>query len=50
VPNLINLPPGCRFAPRCEERIEHKLERCTVDVPDLLPVGPHHKVRCWLYQ
>jgi oligopeptide/dipeptide ABC transporter ATP-binding protein len=50
VPNLIDLPPGCRFAPRCEERIEHKLERCTVDVPDLLPVGPHHTVRCWLYQ
>jgi oligopeptide/dipeptide ABC transporter ATP-binding protein len=50
VPNLINLPPGCRFAPRCEERIEHKLERCTVDVPDLLPAGPHHTVRCWLYQ
>jgi oligopeptide/dipeptide ABC transporter ATP-binding protein len=50
VPNLINLPPGCRFAPRCEARIEHKLERCTVDVPDLLPVGPHHTVRCWLYQ
>jgi oligopeptide/dipeptide ABC transporter ATP-binding protein len=50
VPNLIDLPSGCRFAPRCEERIEHKLERCTVDVPDLLPVGPHHTVRCWLYQ
>jgi oligopeptide/dipeptide ABC transporter ATP-binding protein len=50
VPNLIDLPPGCRFAPRCEARIEHKLERCTVDVPDLLPVGPHHTVRCWLYQ
>jgi peptide/nickel transport system ATP-binding protein len=50
VPNLVDLPPGCRFAPRCEARIEHKLERCTVDIPDLLPVGPHHTVRCWLYQ
>jgi peptide/nickel transport system ATP-binding protein len=50
VPNLIDLPPGCRFSPRCEARIEHKLERCTVDVPDLLPVGPNHTVRCWLYQ
>ncbi len=50
VPNLIDLPPGCRFAPRCEARIEHKLERCTVDVPELLPVATHHTVRCWLYQ
>ena len=23
VPNLVNLPPGCRFAPRCRARIEH---------------------------
>ena len=23
VPNLINLPPGCRFAPRCRARVEH---------------------------
>ena len=50
VPNLINLPPGCRFAPRCEARIEHKLERCTEEIPELLPVAPNHTVRCWLYQ
>ena len=50
VPNLINLPPGCRFAPRCEARIEHKLERCTVEEPELLPGALRHTVRCWLYQ
>ena len=50
VPNLINLPPGCRFAPRCEARIEHGLKRCTEEIPELLPVGPKHTVRCWLYQ
>jgi len=50
VPNLINLPPGCRFAPRCEARVEHKLERCTKEVPELLPIGPRHTVRCWLYR
>jgi peptide/nickel transport system ATP-binding protein len=50
VPNLINLPPGCRFAPRCEARIKHQLERCTEEIPELLPVGPRHTVRCWLYQ
>ncbi|MEK7441910.1 MAG: ABC transporter ATP-binding protein, partial [Chloroflexota bacterium] len=26
VPNLVNLPPGCRFAPRCRFRVEHNLE------------------------
>jgi peptide/nickel transport system ATP-binding protein len=50
VPNLIDLPPGCRFAPRCEARIEHKLERCTEEMPELLPIGPRHTVRCWLHQ
>jgi oligopeptide/dipeptide ABC transporter ATP-binding protein len=50
VPNLINLPPGCRFAPRCEARIEHGLDRCTEEIPELLPVAPKHTVRCWLYQ
>jgi peptide/nickel transport system ATP-binding protein len=50
VPNLINLPPGCRFAPRCEARVTRKLERCTFEEPELLPVAPHHTVRCWLYQ
>jgi peptide/nickel transport system ATP-binding protein len=50
VPNLIDLPPGCRFAPRCEARVEHKLERCTKEEPELLPIGPRHTVRCWLYR
>jgi oligopeptide/dipeptide ABC transporter ATP-binding protein len=50
VPNLIDLPPGCRFAPRCDARIEHKLVRCTEEEPELLPVAPHHTVRCWLCQ
>jgi oligopeptide/dipeptide ABC transporter ATP-binding protein len=50
VPNLIELPPGCRFAPRCEARVKNKLKRCTEEIPDLLPIGPRHTVRCWLYQ
>ena len=39
VPNLINLPPGCRFAPRCEARIEHGLTRCTEEMPALVEVA-----------
>ena len=50
VPNLINLPPGCRFAPRCRSRVENRLTICTEIEPDLIPVLPKHTVRCWLYQ
>ncbi len=50
VPNLIDLPPGCRFAPRCSARVEHNLEICTRREPDLIRIGSGHKVRCWLYQ
>jgi len=50
VPNLINLPPGCRFAPRCRARVEHQLKMCTELEPDLIEVVPAHTVRCWLYQ
>jgi oligopeptide/dipeptide ABC transporter ATP-binding protein len=49
VPNLINLPPGCQFAPRCRARLEHNLEICTSVEPELQMVTSDHKVRCWLY-
>lgn len=50
VPNLINLPQGCRFAPRCRARVEHNLSICTDQHPGLIEVADGHKVRCWLYQ
>jgi oligopeptide/dipeptide ABC transporter ATP-binding protein len=50
VPNLISLPPGCRFAPRCRPRVENELEICTEREPDLLPIKPQHSASCWLYQ
>lgn len=49
VPNLINLPPGCHFAPRCRARVEHGLQICTEKDPELLPVTQRHTARCWLY-
>ena len=49
VPNLIDLPPGCRFAPRCRARLERQLTKCAEQEPELLPIAPHHTVRCWLY-
>jgi oligopeptide/dipeptide ABC transporter ATP-binding protein len=50
VPNLVNLPPGCRFAARCRARVENNLEICTQKEPDLTEVAPGHTARCWLYQ
>jgi oligopeptide/dipeptide ABC transporter ATP-binding protein len=50
VPNLINLPAGCKFAPRCQARIDNNLERCTVEEPPLKAVAANHITRCWLYE
>jgi len=50
VPNLVNLPPGCRFAPRCRAREQYGLEICTKIEPDLFSAEQAHTVRCWLYQ
>jgi oligopeptide/dipeptide ABC transporter ATP-binding protein len=44
VPNLITVPPGCIFAPRCPVRVE----RCTSENPRLRECGPAHRAACWL--
>jgi len=50
VPNLVDLPPGCRFAPRCQARLKYGLTICPEVKPELEEVKPGHFVRCWLYQ
>lgn len=51
VPNLVDLPIGCRFAPRCKAREEYGLEICTRIEPDLIQTHTkEHFTRCWLYQ
>jgi peptide/nickel transport system ATP-binding protein len=45
VPNLINLPPGCRFANRCP----YRMERCDQEEPPLIKLEGNRLVRCWLY-
>ena len=50
VPNLVNLPSGCRFAPRCKKREEYGLDICNHIEPDLVNLNGEHSVRCWLYQ
>jgi oligopeptide/dipeptide ABC transporter ATP-binding protein len=50
VPNLINLPVGCRFAPRCAARLKYKLSICAEKRPNLIGIASDHIVRCWLYE
>lgn len=50
VPSLVDLPQGCTFAPRCEARLEHRLDICQRKMPELIQYKPGHEVRCWLYQ
>ena len=50
VPNLVDLPPGCKFAPRCLPRAENNLEICTEQEPELKMIAPDRWVRCWLYE
>jgi oligopeptide/dipeptide ABC transporter ATP-binding protein len=49
VPNLVDLPPGCNFAPRCRARIRHSLTICDERKAPLDLVLPNHSVRCWLF-
>ena len=46
VPNPLNLPKGCTFAPRCP----HVMDICWRQTPRLLDIGKNHEVHCWLYQ
>jgi len=50
VPNLVSLPKGCRFAPRCAARVKHGLNICTELDPTLIEARAGHHVRCWLYE
>ncbi len=43
-PDLIDLPPGCPFEPRCVWSIE----KCKNVRPELEPVGPRHRIACWV--
>jgi peptide/nickel transport system ATP-binding protein len=49
VPNLIDLPPACRFAPRCRERVEKAVPHCEDIHPTLQTLPDGHQVRCWMY-
>lgn len=42
-PDLIDLPPGCSFAPRCK----FAYERCVQETPILEETEPNHTSACW---
>lgn len=42
VPNLVDMPPGCPFAPRCPER----KEICEQLLPEMRQISPGHQVSC----
>ncbi|MCJ7593398.1 MAG: ABC transporter ATP-binding protein [Desulfobacterales bacterium] len=42
-PKLHSLPPGCKFAPRCE----HAVGKCAENEPPLFEVNANQFARCW---
>ena len=45
IPDLASLPPGCAFAPRCQQA----MARCTEGYPPPFDTGPDRTARCWLH-
>jgi oligopeptide/dipeptide ABC transporter ATP-binding protein len=43
-PDAVNIPPGCRFNPRCP----YAFDRCRVEEPPLFDVGGGQSAACWL--
>ncbi len=43
VPHPLDLPKGCKFAPRCK----YATERCLCEEPELLPVNDEQQIRCF---
>jgi len=44
-PDMINLPQGCRFQPRCP----HAWEQCRREHPLPLKLNTRREIRCWLF-
>ncbi|HWQ27508.1 MAG TPA: ABC transporter ATP-binding protein [Dehalococcoidia bacterium] len=43
-PDLINMPKGCSFYPRCAYRID----KCREEAPPLMQVDSNHYAACWV--
>jgi oligopeptide transport system ATP-binding protein len=42
--NLLNMPKGCAFCPRCDSA----MKICLTDVPEEIRVGETHLASCWM--
>ena len=42
--NMLNLPKGCAFCPRCSQA----MKICLTEVPDELVINENHKASCWI--
>jgi len=45
-PDLVDLPVGCPFAPRCE----YRTEKCVAETPPAEAVSPNRRVACWNWE
>jgi oligopeptide/dipeptide ABC transporter ATP-binding protein len=45
-PDLVNMPQGCPFYPRCSFRVD----RCANEMPPLFKVADNHLSACWEWQ
>jgi len=46
VPNLLDLPSGCPFHPRCD----FSFKRCVEEMPELIEIENSHLVKCHLFK
>lgn len=44
-PNLLNMPNGCKFHPRCSLC----MDRCKIEEPDTVTMPNGHKIKCFMY-
>ena len=42
--NMLDLPDGCAFCPRCDSA----MKICLRELPPELQVGEHHRASCWM--
>ncbi len=43
VPHPLDLPPGCKFAPRCK----YATDKCRAEEPDMVAVSDQQQIRCF---
>ena len=43
-PDLLAVPPGCSFHPRCP----YAIEKCRIETPELDTIANNHEIACWI--